>query len=34
MKNWIVATLLSWVPLLALGATGEAVIYEVNGQPY
>ncbi|MBE2295591.1 MAG: dienelactone hydrolase family protein [Phycisphaerales bacterium] len=34
MRNWIAATLLSWVPLLALGATGEAVIYEVNGQPY
>ena len=34
MRNWITATLLSLTPLLALGATGQAVTYTVNGQPY
>lgn len=34
MRNWITATLLSLTPLLALGATSQAVTYTVNGQPY
>ncbi len=34
MKNWIAVTLLSLTPLLALGATGQTVTYQINGQSY